>query len=385
MTQADGDRIRARERETAARIASLIVPGDFEIDSIAADLTELYRASIPVYDLVARDEVERNTRAVLDIVVRQVFGGDVPTVDPAELTELVRRWSVQQIPLELVAHSIQVGARRLSTIIRARAEQEEISSDVVDDVQDMMWHWATSYSAVVNAVMQENAVSRAAHRSSFMRRLLEGTHAPAALPTLLAEHRIVADHRYRVACADFDDPRFTSDVVATLRMRAATSEVPVFDAVVDSYFVALLPFVPDDLEIGALVAVGSAELPSDAATSYRQARRTFDVAARFARTGLVDLAGLGALPLLCVDDESMLSLADVYLASLRERGESGREITETVAQFLHHNRRVDETAAALFLHRNTVRNRVAKFTTLTGLDLDVTDDLVLAWWLLGRR
>ncbi|KQU45880.1 hypothetical protein ASG84_11310 [Rhodococcus sp. Leaf278] len=385
MTQAEGDRVRDRERDTAARIAALVEPGDIEIDAIAADLTELYRTSIPVYDLVARDEIERNTRAVLDIVLRQVLGGDAPTVDPAELTELVRRWSVQQIPLELVAHSIQVGARRLSTIIRARAELQGISSDVVDDVQDMMWHWATSYSAVVNAVMQENAVSLAAHRSSFMRRLLDGVHTPAALPALLAEHRIVADHRYYVACADFDDPRVTSDVVATLRLRAATREIPVFDAVVDSYFVALLPMKPDIPDVEAVIAVGSAELPSDAAASYQQARRTLDVATRFGRMGIVNLAHLGALPLLCIDDGFMATLADIHLAPLRERGDAGREIIETVAQFLHHNRRVDETAAALFLHRNTVRNRVSKFTALTGLDLDITDDLVLTWWLLGRR
>ncbi|MBT0568511.1 helix-turn-helix domain-containing protein [Williamsia sp. CHRR-6] len=58
---------------------------------------------------------------------------------------------------------------------------------------------------------------------------------------------------------------------------------------------------------------------------------------------------------------------------------------ETVKAFLVHNRRIDETARALFLHRNTVRNRVARFGALTGLDLEVTDDLVLTWWMLGRE
>ncbi|MBK1656608.1 hypothetical protein CKO29_18360 [Allochromatium vinosum] len=58
---------------------------------------------------------------------------------------------------------------------------------------------------------------------------------------------------------------------------------------------------------------------------------------------------------------------------------------DTVAAFLRHDRRVDDTAAALFLHRNTVRNRVSRFGALTGLDLDRTDDLVLTWWILHRR
>lgn len=381
MTRAGDERTRDHERQTAARIASLVDAADIEVDSIAAELTELYRESIPVYDLVARDEIERNTRAVLDIVVRQVRS-DSPTVNTAELTELVRRWSNQQIPLELVAHSIQVGARRLAKIVRGRASVQGLSPDVLDDIADMMWQWATSYSASVNAVMQENAVSHAAHRSTFMRRLLEGTHPPAALPALLTAQGISGDHRYRVACADFDDPRFTSDVQATIRLRCATTELPVFDAVVDGYFVGLLPTVPADLAIDALIAVGPAEPAANADVSYRQARRTMDIAARFSRSGVVDLARLGPLPLLDVRDDATSALPEVHLAPLRARGAAGQEIIDTVREYLVHNRRVDETAASMFLHRNTVRNRIAKYTSSTGLDLDRTDDLVLSWWLV---
>ncbi len=384
MTEAD-EQALLRERETAARIASLVERSESEIGVIAADLTELYRESIPVYDQVARDEIERNTLAVLDIVVRRVRSGS-PTDTIEELTELVRRWSDQRIPLELVAHSIQVGARRLSKIIRERAAVQGLSTDAIDDIQDMMWHWATSYSAVVNAVMQEKAVSLAARRSTFLRRLIDGTHSPATLPALLAEHGITGEHLYRVACADIDDPRFTSDVRATLRVRCRTTDVPVFDGVVDSAFVALLSSIPDDIDIGdAVVAVGPAALPRDANQSYRQARRNLEIATRFHRTGVVDLVQLGPLPLLAVDDEAARSLTDVHIAPLLDRGGAGRDIIDTVAAFLTHNRRIDETAAALFLHRNTVRNRVSKFSALTGLDLDATDDLVLTWWLLGRQ
>ncbi|MFE7721735.1 helix-turn-helix domain-containing protein [Nocardia rhizosphaerihabitans] len=39
----------------------------------------------------------------------------------------------------------------------------------------------------------------------------------------------------------------------------------------------------------------------------------------------------------------------------------------------------------MYLHRNTVRNRLTRFAELTGLDLDRTDDLVVAWWLLHRE
>ena len=81
-------------------------------------------------------------------------------------------------------------------------------------------------------------------------------------------------------------------------------------------------------------------------------------------------------------DDATSALPEVHLAPLRARGAAGQEIIDTVREYLVHNRRVDETAASMFLHRNTVRNRIAKYTSSTGLDLDRTDDLVLSWWLV---
>ncbi|WP_406230244.1 helix-turn-helix domain-containing protein [Nocardia sp. NBC_01009] len=38
----------------------------------------------------------------------------------------------------------------------------------------------------------------------------------------------------------------------------------------------------------------------------------------------------------------------------------------------------------MYLHRNTIRNRLIRFSELIGLDLDRTDDLIVTWWLLTR-
>ena len=82
MTRAGDERTRDHERQTAARIASLVDTADVEVDSIAAELTELYRESIPVYDLVARDEIERNTRAVLDSLSGKCVATHPPSTPP---------------------------------------------------------------------------------------------------------------------------------------------------------------------------------------------------------------------------------------------------------------------------------------------------------------
>ena len=57
----------------------------------------------------------------------------------------------------------------------------------------------------------------------------------------------------------------------------------------------------------------------------------------------------------------------------------------TVLTLLDQNQSIEETAAAMHLHRNTVRYRVTRFRELTGLDIRRTHDLVTTWWLLEWR
>lgn len=378
------DRDAVREKEIAGRIASLMSAADVELDAVAADLTALYRTSIPVYDQVSRDEIERNTRAVLDIVVARVRS-DSPSVNTQDVVELVRAWADQRIPLELVAHSIQLGARELFKLVRHEAAHRNLSSESIDDMQDMMWDWATSYSAAVSSVMQERAVSGAVRRADLIRQLIEGSYVPAALEDDAREHRIVLDHDYQVACVAWNDSPAASDVRSMLRIRCGTATLPVVDAVIDRHLVALLPVSPMGLDARVAVGVGNAERPAEAMASYRRARYALDLATSFGKTGVLDLAALGPLPLLALGDDAAGQLVAAHLSPLLERGASGREIMDTVATYLDNDRRVDDTAAGLFLHRNTVRNRVTRFAELTGLDIDRTSDLVLAWWLLVRE
>ncbi|MDV8022758.1 helix-turn-helix domain-containing protein [Rhodococcus sp. IEGM 1330] len=380
MTE-DGD--TTREREIAARISSLIDDADVELDSVASRLTDLYRQRIPVYDSVAHEEVQRNTRAVLDIVLWRVRS-DSPSVDESDVTDLLRRWSDQTIPLELVAHSIQLGARELFKIIRHKAVEQNLTTAAVDDMQDVMWEWATSYSAAVNTVMQERAVTGAIRRADLIRQLVEGSYRPASLNSDASEHGIDLTHEYRVACVVWDETSKSSDARAMLRMRCSAGLLEVVDAIIDRHLVALLPNVPDRLECSVAIGLGDARTASEARSSYEQAQRALSLAVTFGRTGVVDLAALGPLPLLSFADDVAEQMASVHLDPLLVRGVAGREIMDTVATYLDHDRRVDDTAASLFVHRNTVRNRVARFGDLTGLDIDSTADLVLAWWLLTR-
>ncbi|MFC1443086.1 helix-turn-helix domain-containing protein [Streptacidiphilus sp. N1-10] len=377
-------RLDAHRRRIAARIAAIISEVDPELNAIAADLAQLYRQRIPRYDQVDANSIEHNTHTVLRIVVDQLRG-ESAHASTDELTALARGWAVQRIPLDLVAHSIQIGARRVFELIRQRATAQGLPATVIDEMQDLTWEWATASATAVHLVLQEQAVVGAAHRADFLRRLLDGALPPTALVAEARNQRLDPERHYRVACTTWDETAETSDLLAVIRTHGATAKLPVVDTVIDRHLVALLPRTPAQLPHLAPVALGPAMPLGAASTSYQQARRALDLATRFGRGGLVDLAALGPLPLLGAAEDAADLLTEKHLAPLRRHGSAGTEIITTVETYLDCDRRIDDTAAALYLHRNTVRNRLTRFAELTGLDLDRTDDLIVAWWLLNRE
>lgn len=113
-------------------------------------------------------------------------------------------------------------------------------------------------------------------------------------------------------------------------------------------------------------------------------------AATAARTGLrglhhlTDLAGdvaLAAQPMLAD------LLARELLGTLDPKDEFHRQLVFTARKYLDHGQRLDQTAAALHVHTNTVRYRLARLQELTGTwdadDRPTVQQTLRWWWALG--
>lgn len=352
------------------------------LGQLAADLTRYYQANIPVYDTVDHNSIEANSLAVLRAVIGQLRDPtQASSVD--SIATFAREWADQQIPLELVAHSIQLGARSIFVLIREEAEPLGLPADDISAIQDLAWEWATALAAAVYSVQQERAVAGAARRADFLRTLVQGTMPLAVLTTDAPHYRVDPNHPYYVACADWDDSAASSDLLAALRANGSGPGLPVIDAVIDGQLVALLARRPEGTARRA-VGIGPPHLPHESPSSYTHARQALAIAVKHGELGYVDLASLGPLPLLDSGSGAGAPLDAKYLGPLRKRGRAGNEILDTVRTYLEHDRKVEETACLLHVHRNTIRYRLTRFTEITGLDIDRTNDLVLAWWLLHR-
>ncbi|MGW7111056.1 helix-turn-helix domain-containing protein [Streptomyces xanthophaeus] len=121
--------------------------------------------------------------------------------------------------------------------------------------------------------------------------------------------------------------------------------------------------------LGVSAPAGPGELPVAAAQARRALRR-----AEAARTPLVRHTdgGLGSL----LDPAEARAHAEALLAPL------GPVLRETLRAWLAHHGSWDRTAAALAVHRNTVRQRISRAATLLGTDLDDPDTRMELWFAL---
>ncbi|WP_329120313.1 PucR family transcriptional regulator [Streptomyces sp. NBC_01353] len=113
----------------------------------------------------------------------------------------------------------------------------------------------------------------------------------------------------------------------------------------------------------------------DLAVADTQAAR----ALRRAEAGRTDLvrhrpAGFGGL----MDEAEATAYARTLLAPI------GEPLTETLRTWLSLHGSWDRTAVALDIHRNTVRQRIARCATLLGTDLDDANVRMELWFALGR-
>jgi DNA-binding PucR family transcriptional regulator len=67
-------------------------------------------------------------------------------------------------------------------------------------------------------------------------------------------------------------------------------------------------------------------------------------------------------------------------------GPLGDELAHTLDVLIEHSFERGATAAALPVHRNTLRDRIARISEATGLDLECAEGRGLAWlaWLSRR-
>ncbi|MEU0031833.1 PucR family transcriptional regulator ligand-binding domain-containing protein [Streptomyces sp. NPDC006335] len=229
-------------------------------------------------------------------------------------------------------------------------------------------HTIASVAAVLLSLLTgEHQSGSGAARSSALVRLLLGASAGDVTPLLGGERWVVVHARPDAVAAP--------DPVAASALGAALGS-PLVD--VGREVVRVL--VPADREpapqpgwtLGVSAAAGSEEWTVADAQAGRALAR-----ARATRAGLVRYGARPALADL-VPEADADAHARALLAPLAPA------LTETLRTWLSLHGSWDRTAVALDVHRNTVRQRIAKSAALLELDLDDPDVRMELWFALRR-
>ncbi|MFI8182827.1 helix-turn-helix domain-containing protein [Actinacidiphila glaucinigra] len=217
-------------------------------------------------------------------------------------------------------------------------------------------------------------------RARLLRRILTGGVPPAAGD--LARAGLRPGGRYHCLVADGHDAagaRRLADAIAALRGIAAR---------VEGRPAGLLPRMPASGEFGPEAAGGlvvlSPAVPLDQLPPvHRLCVRAVTAGGRRGRRGVRELTDFAGE--IATAEQPLLGsfLAGELLGTLDPADAFHRQLALTALAFLEHGRRLDQTAAALFTHPNTVRYRLGRLRQITGeppADATAGPLDALHWW-----
>ncbi|CAL9565168.1 hypothetical protein SUDANB145_04706 [Streptomyces sp. enrichment culture] len=238
-------------------------------------------------------------------------------------------------------------------------------------------HTIASLAAVLLSLLAgERADGADAARTTALVRVVLGAAPEEVAPLLAAGPE--DDGRWRVVHARRDRPGGAApDAAAALALGAALGS-PLVDPAGDRVRVLLPagrePGPRPGWTLGVSAAVPAAEWPAADAQAARALAR-----ARATRAPLVRHGGRGALAGLVPEAEAAAH-ARALLAPLA----GSAALAETLRTWLSLHGSWDRTAVALSVHRNTVRQRIARCAALLDADLDDPDVRMELWFALRR-
>ncbi|WP_243717465.1 helix-turn-helix domain-containing protein [Actinomadura sp. KC345] len=149
----------------------------------------------------------------------------------------------------------------------------------------------------------------------------------------------------------------------------------------DGLLVAVAVRAPTSGEAGHAVGVAGPAEAENLAAARRLAVSALAAAEATGRTGPVHAADVAVLAAVADRTDLASVLLERHRSAWTGLGASGEPVARAVCAWLEARRDVTAAAGRLFVHPNTVRNRVQRFTEATGIDPSDTFGAVNAWWL----
>ncbi|WP_328473618.1 helix-turn-helix domain-containing protein [Actinoplanes sp. NBC_00393] len=335
------------------------------------------RATVPQVAVLAPSDIAGHTRALLTAATRALAARRGPT--EAELSfveELGVTRARQGVPIEAVLGAIHVAERAIWARAREVGRSEGVGPDRLLDARELYDDWAEAVRArlitahrAAKAGVEPLPGSRDA---AILRRLL---HGGSAAVLAVAEAGLPAAEGLWVLVAR---PQHAAGVERALR-----EHPPVLCAVVNDLLVAVTSRAPSTRVVaaGAVAGLAGPAEPGKLAPVQRHAVAALAAAEPAGRTGVVHIADVAWVAALTDRGDLATALLERHQRARSVLGVNAEPVAHAVLAYLESDRDVTVAGDRLFVHPNTVRNRVRRFAEVTGVDPAGTFGATTAWWL----
>ncbi|HTP20971.1 MAG TPA: helix-turn-helix domain-containing protein [Solirubrobacteraceae bacterium] len=327
-----------------------------------------------------REEVRAWVRWNLDLVIRWLAEGEPPSDDEiAVFREHARARADEGFPVDMIAGSFRRGARfGWRAMLEAATDAER---PVLVEIADLLFEYVDRVSRIYAEVYGSAATRRApSAEEEAARELLR--RIAAEEETLTEDQQLAERIGFRIdrAARPFviAIPSGHAELAARLRRRGAL-------AASERRRVIGLSNVPRpwrglELDRRAVIAQGPPAIGSERGHALEELRGAVALAAGRGQSGEIDPRDY--LP------ELLLACSPRIVSQIRARVYSSLdgdhpELVTTLDALIKNNFEKGRVAGVLHVHRNTLRDRIARISELTGVDLERVEGRGLAWlaWL----
>ena len=336
-----------------------------------------------------REDVRAWVRWNLDLMIRWLVQGEPPSEQELDVfREHARARAHEGFPPDVIAANFRRGARfAWRAMLEAAAEDEQPalleSADLLFEYVDRV---SRIYSEGYAAAARATARGAEEIAAGALLRRIEAEESPLPEDQRLAERLGFALERaarpFVIALPD-RSPERHAELAAKLRQAGALAASE-GRRVVGLYAGAPWRKLHLDPAKQAVIAVGPPAIGSERGRALDELRDVADLALARGERGVLDAGD--HLP------ELLLRRSPRTASQIKGRVYSALdgdhpELARTLDVLIKNNFEKGATAAALPVHRNTLRDRIARISELTGVDLEATEGRGLAWlaWLVRGK
>lgn len=357
-------------------------------EQLAATVSIEMRSQLPAYQAIPLERLTPDVLIELDRVLQSARAGRAAVSDRelADLAAIGEARAQQGVPVDEMLRGWRIGVQAVVAHARELGTRVGIDAISLFDFVESTLAWSDVAMVITAGAHRDAELARARQdqerRALFVRGLLFGTLAPSEIGVQASAYGIEPARKYVALRARLNGNESVAAFGRQLGWHPLASPRHGLVTLVEGDLAGFARIPPTD-GVDGVIGVGPARALERLAESFRLATRALITAEAFGLFGVHDVPSLGLRVAVASDGDVGDALSARYLEPLAAEP-SGEELVASLRAYYESGMHFDRAASRLFVHQNTLRYRIGRFESLTGVSLRDPKIAFEVWWALER-